>query len=115
MAKKKHIVVARTQEAIDKGVDTSKGHLDFKGQTMLYVDDDSIADEIDHTSGLKGNQDVWTHEDPRLNWTERYKADGVHSYIWGASPSFSRAWDDFEQRRKDKKRQQAAERSAEEK
>lgn len=104
--------MARTEKVVKDGVITSKGKLDFKGKSMLYVDDD-VADEIDQTQGLKGNQDVWVHEDPRLNHTERYKADGVHSYIFGATTSYSRAWDNFEKRRKDKKRIHAAGKPAE--
>ena len=104
MAKKKHIVMARTEKAMREGIDVGDKHYDFNGQSMLYVDDDSKANEIDYTSGMKGEQDVWTHEDPRLNWTERYKADGVHSYVFGATPNYARAWDEFEKRRRDKKK-----------
>jgi hypothetical protein len=69
---------------------------------MMYVDDD-IADEIDKTQGRKGNQDVWVHEDPRLNWSTKYKADGVHSYFFGSSKQYADAWEEFEERRKKKK------------
>ena len=101
---KKHIVVARTRKAIDDGVTTGKGHLDFKGKSMMYVDDD-IAEEINQTQGLKGDGDVWVHEDPRLNWKTRYK-DGVHSFFFGPSKSYANAWEEFEKRRQ--KRLQAA-------
>ena len=110
---KKHVVMARTEKARKEGVVTSKGKLSFKGKPMMYVDDD-IADEIDKTQGLKGNQDVWVHEDPRLNWSTRYKPDGVHSYFYGASRNYASAWEDFERRRKDRKRsKRAAKKTAE--
>lgn len=97
--------MARTEKAMQDGVATSKGNLDFKGRSMMYVTDD-VADEIDQTQGLKGDGDVWVHEDPILNWTTRYKADGVHSYIFGSSPSYSDAWEAFEKRREDRRRRE---------
>ena len=101
MASKKHVVMARSASAKRNGVKTSKGTLSFNGKPMMYVDDD-VADEIDKTDGLKGTGDVWVHEDPRRNWSERYKPDGVHSYFYGASKKYASAWKDFEKRRKDK-------------
>lgn len=95
MAKKKHIVMARSEAAMKKGVKTSKGVLPFRGKSMMYVDDD-VADEIDKTDGLKGTQDVWIHEDPRLNWTERYKPDGVHSYFFGQQKHTHWVWADVD-------------------
>lgn len=104
MPKKKHIVMARSEAAMKKGVMTSKGRLSFKGQSMMTVDDD-IADEIDKTDGLKGTQDVWVHEDPRRNWTERYKSDGVHSYFWGGgSRKYAEGYDRIFKKRKRNKR-----------
>lgn len=105
---KKHIVMARSERAMKKGVKTSKGTLSFKGKPMMTVSDD-IADEIDKTDGLKGNGDVWVHEDPRRNWSERYKPDGVHSYFYGASSNYADAWKDFERRRKRKARRNTTE------
>lgn len=103
---KRHVVMARTERARKEGVKTSKGVLSFKGKSMMTVDDD-VANEIDKTDGLKGTGDVWVHEDPRRNWVERYKPDGVHSYFYGASKRYASAWDDFEKRRKDKKARKA--------
>lgn len=99
MKKKKHIVMARSEKAIQDGVVTSKGKLDFKGKSMMSVDAD-IANEIEYNQGLRGTGDVWTHEDPRRNWSETYKADGVHSFFFGSSPRYRVAWDEFEERRK---------------
>ena len=107
MAKKRHIVMPRTTRIQKEGIVTSKGKLSFKDKTMMYVGDD-IADEIDQTQGLKGTGDVWVHEDPRLNWTERYKADGVHSFFFGATNRYADAWEAFEKRRKDGQRRHEA-------
>ena len=95
MAGKKHVVMARSEQAMKKGVRTSKGILDFKGQSMMTVDDD-VADEIDKTDGLKGTQDVWIHEDPRRNWSDRYKPDGVHSYFFGQQRQVTWVWADVD-------------------
>lgn len=95
MAKKKHVVMARSDAAMKKGVRTSKGTLSFKGQSAMYVDDD-VADEIDKTDGLKGTQDVWIHEDPIRTWTERYKPDGVHSYFFGQQRQVVWVWADVD-------------------
>lgn len=95
MAKKKHVVMARSDAAMKKGVRTSKGTLSFKGQSAMYVDDD-VADEIDKTDGLKGTQDVWIHEDPIRTWTERYKPDGVHSYFFGQQKHTHWVWADVD-------------------
>ena len=116
MANKKHVVMARMPNVIENGLETSKGHLDFKGKSMVHVDGD-IADEIDQTQGLKGSGEVWVHEDPILNHTERYHENtsvkegtvmSLHSYIFGPSRSYSNAWEAFEKRRKDKKRARVA-------
>lgn len=95
MAKKKHVVMARSEAAMKKGVRTSKGTLSFKGQSAMYVDDD-VADEIDKTDGLKGTQDVWIHEDPIRSWNERYKPDGVHSYFFGHQKHTHWVWADVD-------------------
>lgn len=104
-SKKKHIVMARSEQAMRNGVRTSKGTLSFKGKSMMSVSDD-IAEEINQTDGLKGTGDVWVHEDPVRNHAERYKPDGVHSYFYGASSKYADAWKDFERRRKRKARRQ---------
>ena len=83
---KKHLVVARTGEAQDKGVETSKGHLSFNGQSSMMVEE-SIANEIEHNQGLKGSGDVWTHEDPRHNWENRFGGGDLHRFFFGAPPS----------------------------
>ena len=96
--------MARNEHVLQNGLKLGNKTIDFKGQSSVHVDDD-IVSEVEKEYGLKGSGDVWTHEDPILNHTERYKADGIHSYIWGASPRYSKAWDAFEKRRSDKKKE----------
>jgi|SRR3990172_6130072 len=110
MAKKKHLVMARTPEAMKKGVQTSKGTLSFQGKSGMIVNDD-VVDEIEKTQGLKGTGDVWTMEDQRYTHDSHYKADGVHSYIFGATSRYAAAWEAFERRRQ--KRIHAGEKSPE--
>ena len=83
---KKHLVMARNAEIQEKGLETSKGHLDFNGQSSMLVEE-SIANEIESHQGLKGSHDVWTHEDPRYNWENRFGGGSGHRYFFGAPPS----------------------------
>lgn len=109
MTKRKHIVMARTPEAIENGLDTTKGHLDFKpGQSMLSVDE-GLAQEIDAVHGLNGGSaDVWVDEDPVATWHEKHDREtvghkrGTHYYMFGPTQKYAAAWEAFEQRRKDK-------------
>lgn len=97
----------RTTQILEKGLKTGKGTLKFKQKKQhMIVGDESLAREIDTQHGLKGTGDVWVAEDQR---GESFLRDdgpqgvGVHRYFWGSSPRFSRAWEEFEKRRKDKK------------
>jgi len=110
MKNKRYMVVPRTPEAQEKGVDTGKGHLDFGKRSALWVEDHVVATDIDQKSGLKGRGDVWVHEDPMYEWhldNEGSSMDGrnhdVHNYTFGPTASYSRAWEEFEKRRKDKR------------
>ena len=109
MAKKKaYLVMSRNKNVLETGLKTDKGNLKFKdGKTSMFVGDAALANEIDKVHGLKGSGDVWVHEDPQ---SEPFLRDdgangmGVHKYFWGASPRYSNAWEEFEKRRKDKKK-----------
>lgn len=93
MANKKHVVMARDTRVAQEGVQTSQGTLKFNEHGSAYVDAD-IANEIEHTQGLKGTGEVWTHEDPVGNWMTTYKADGVHSYFFGVpSKAYEKGWE----------------------
>lgn len=87
MAKKKYIVVPRSPRAMENGIQTSKGKLDFDGKTGMYVTDD-VASEIDTHHGEHGSNDVWVCEDERLSWHERNdsmtdgKNTGIHHYTF---------------------------------
>jgi hypothetical protein len=79
---KQHMVMPRTKTI--KKIQTSKGEVDVSNGPAWV--EESIANEIESTVGLKGTGDVWTHEDPRLNWDRRYKREG-HTYFFGAPRS----------------------------
>ena len=107
MANKRYMVVPRTPEAQEKGVETGMGHRNFAGN-KLWVSDPVIAHEIDQSVGLKGSKQVWVHEDPGLEFHEKHDgSDGhnreIHFYTFGPTETYSKAWDEFEKRRKDKK------------
>lgn len=100
MANKKTFVMARTPQAMEQGIQTSKGTLSFRGKSGMHINDPGLASEIEQTVGLKGSGDVWTHEDPVYSHQSTYKADGVHGYIFGPTSSYAKAWEEFEARRK---------------
>ena len=83
---KKHVVMARTPEIMKDGIPTSQGHLHFGGKATALVDA-SIANEIESEQGLKGTGEVWTHEDPRGNWMDRFKTLSGHKYFFGGHVS----------------------------
>lgn len=109
MAKKRSIVVARSQSAQINGLKTSKGLLDFKGKSAKWVDE-SLASEIDTEHGLKGSGEVWVDRDENLEWHMSHDGDtdgrnhskGGHRYFFGTSTS--KAWDDFWKRYNRKKK-----------
>jgi len=85
--KRKHIVVPRSESVLLDGIKTSKGKLDFKGKTAMWVDDD-LASEINTQHGEKGSNDLWVCEDERLGWHEMNDRDtdgnnrGIHHYTF---------------------------------
>jgi len=107
MAKKKSfLVMGRNTDIASKGLMTGKGHLKFKaGKNSMHIGDEALAQEVDAIHGKKGTGDVWVHEDPQ---SEPFLRDdgaigrGVHKYFWGSTSRFSKAWEAFEARRKDK-------------
>jgi len=86
---KKHVVMARTPEIMKEGLETSQGHLHFGNKATMLVDE-GVAGEIEHNQGLKGTGDVWTHEDPKGNWYDRFNKLSGHKYFFGGhvSPRF---------------------------
>jgi hypothetical protein len=86
--KKKFLVMPRNPRAQQSGLQTSKGLLKFGRKAQgLYVSDPGLVDEIDNTYGVKGNGDVWTHEDERVeSWDANDRDDrkfgGVHNYTF---------------------------------
>ena len=109
MAKKKaHLVMSRNAGVLETGIKTGKGTLKFqKGKTAMFVSDPELVKEIDQTSGLKGSGDVWVAQDERAESFLRddsAEGRGIHRYFWGASPKYANAWEEFEKRRKDKKK-----------
>jgi hypothetical protein len=112
---KRYMVVPRTPAAQQKGIDTGKGHRDFGKQSALWVGDPAVAREIDDKYGFGGKGDVWVHEDPMYEWHLKHEGSDmtgdnpgrnhdIHSYTFGPTDSYAKAWEEFEKRRKDKKK-----------
>jgi len=56
MSKKKtHRIFARDRDAMMDGLKTSRGNVDFKGQTAVYVDE-YTAKEVDERYGIKSQE-----------------------------------------------------------
>jgi len=91
--KKKYMVVPRNQRVAEQGLVTSKGRLKFKGKSAMFVNDEALAREIDTQHGLKGNRDVYLHEDDRAATYERDEGGSVHHYFWGSSRRYAAAYD----------------------
>lgn len=89
MAKKKrYMIVPRTEAAKEGGLVTGKGKLTFGTKSAAWVDDPTIAKEIDTQHGLKGSGDVWVAQDENLEWHEKHdgltdgKMKGIHNYTF---------------------------------
>ena len=110
MAKHKYMVMRRTKKpiVIDTGRGRRKTWRENGGKAdFFYVSSKSEADEIDQEYGTKGSGDVWVKEHGQAGHDATYHMDSgkyntPHKYFWGASTQYSRAWEAFEKRRKDK-------------
>lgn len=86
--KKRYIIVPRTERVKEDGLQTGKGNVSFKGKTATWVDDASLAKEIDTQHGLKGSGDVWVEQDENLEWHDKHdgltdgKMKGIHNYTF---------------------------------
>jgi hypothetical protein len=106
MKKKKFIVVPRTDKG-QRGLETGKGGLDFKGKSAAWVSDPAEAKEIDDRYGLKGSGDVWVEQDENLEWHAKHDETtdgihrGIHHYTFGAmtSPAALRFWERYERKK----------------
>lgn len=112
MPPKRYMVVPRTTQAQEEGVMLGNNHIEFRengrATNHFWVDDPVKAQEIDQTAGLKGSKKVWVHEDPGYEF--HLKHDGsnghnreIHFYTFGPTETYSKAWEEFEKRRTDKK------------
>jgi len=109
MPKKWWSIHARTKEAQQFGIDTEEGHVNFGGNGVFNTSDEKIVKAIE-----SHKHDAFSFQDEQLtkaydsqSWDVLDTDKGVvlktlHNYKFGASSSFSSAWDDFEKRRTDK-------------
>ena len=120
MKKKKFAVYARTKRIVRDGLQTGKGHRQFRvNKSLMNINDPAEAKEIEDRYGMKGSQDVYVVEDERYanavngeQWDVKgSQVSTVHHYTFGTSPRYANAWDAFEKRRKDKHPKKRATRS----
>jgi hypothetical protein len=92
MTKKYQVIKATTREI--PGLTVGGRVKKFAGNGTFETSDPGEAAEIDKVLGAKGTGEV-------VVISQDQKEPG-HKYIFGPSPSFSRAWEAFEKRRRDK-------------
>lgn len=105
---KRFVVKPRNPKTMENGLATTKGNISFGGKTQKILTDESLAREIDYEHGLRGKRDVFVYQDERLEWHDANNKDtdgvnrlnGGHRYFFGADANYSRAWEEFERRRK---------------
>ena len=93
MKKKKYVVMPRNTRIAQTGLKTDRGVLDFKGKSMMYLNSDELAGEVDGEYGLNGSGDVWVHTDPRAEHQLNYHADPASKSFFGATKAFTDAWE----------------------
>lgn len=93
--KKKHIVLARTPEIMEQGIDTPRGHKGFNGHSVMWVNDAGEAREIEQK--YKGK--VAVTEDQQYSWSVNNdggngtRMDNVHNYTFsGVDTSHFKVW-----------------------
>ena len=99
------MVVARNTRTSENGLVTGKGNVDFHGKTAKIIEDPGLATEIDTQYGLKGTGDVWVARDEMYENKANYhdsSLQSTHNYFFGPSKSFADAWDELQERRKEK-------------
>jgi hypothetical protein len=96
MKKKFQAIKATTADADGLVHDTRE--FKFEPNGTFTIDDEGLAREIDQVHGKKGTQNLAI-----VPYDDHQTREPGHKYIFGPSPSFSRAWEEFEKRRKRRK------------
>jgi hypothetical protein len=98
--KKEYMVVARTPNASENGLKTSRGNFSFHGKSAKMIESPELAAEIDARYGIHGSGDVWVERDPRyehaINYHDGYDSSvnrGVHNYFFGPTKKFREGWE----------------------
>ena len=90
------MVLPRTTGIMNQGIKVNGKTRSFKGKTAMYVKDKAEAEEITQTVGMSGTQEVYVHEDEKV---ERFVRDdgiqgrGLHHYHFGYNKNFGDAWE----------------------
>ncbi len=96
MAQKKWRVIKNTVSETVTGVDVGNQKMAFGRNGTFTVSDPQLARDIDKVYGRRGNQQVAVV--PANDPTREIG----HTYSFGSSPKYAKAWDAFEKRRKSK-------------
>lgn len=93
MPRKYQVIKATTREI--PGITVGGRRKKFKKNGTFETSDPGEAAEIDKVLGARGTGEVVV--------VENVEKEHGHTYTFGASGGFARAWDQFQKRRKDKK------------
>jgi hypothetical protein len=98
--KKEFMVCARTPNASDNGLDTSKGKFSFHHKSAKMIEDPALAAELDAKYGIHGSGDIWVERDPRyehaVNYHDGYDSavvKGTHNFFFGPTKAYREGWE----------------------
>ena len=80
-----------------KGVRHDGKEFKFRNDDTFIIEDEGVAREMDSIHGRKGTQKISI-----VPYTDNETNEKGHKYTFGSSAKFSRAWEEFEKRRKKK-------------
>lgn len=98
MPKKKWQIINNSTRPGFDGLEIDGKKMKFRKQGNRFVIDSPVlARDIDKTYGRNGNQSVAV-----VPYNDSQTREIGHTYSFGSSPTFAKAWDAFERRKKRK-------------
>lgn len=99
MPKKKWQVINNSTRQGFDGLEIDGKKRKFGRGGRFVIDSPVLARDIDKVYGRRGNQSVAV-----VPYNDRETREIGHTYSFGSSPTFAKAWDAFQRRRKRKAR-----------
>lgn len=99
MAKKKKFQAIKADVGEYEGIRHDGKEYRFGGNDTFTVSDEGLMREMDAIHGKKGTQKI-----AFADYNDHETRELGHTYTFGASSKFAQAWESFEKRRKDKRK-----------